>query len=94
MSVAFSHRGAPLIPGQDQAVLDFGTVSIESLNTITFEIQNETGISAPVSLWVDKFTADLEAGETARGKRRSGQEFDRYLGEDALTKRLEFDQQR
>ena len=94
MSVEFSHNQQPLIPEPNSVSLDFGTVPIGTKNELSFVVSNNTGIASPIKLWVDKFPADIAAGETARTVRRPGQEFDVYLGEDTLRKRIEFDEKR
>ncbi|KAI6647282.1 Deleted in lung and esophageal cancer protein 1 [Oopsacas minuta] len=94
MSVTFSHNQQPLSPQPNGLPLDFGTVTINSKNILEFIVTNNTDISAPIKLWVDKFPADESAGQIARGYKRPGQEFDVYLGEDTLKKRLEFDEKR
>ena len=94
MSVTFSHNQQPLFPRPNSISLDFGTVTINNKNQVSLSVNNETTISSPFEFWVDKLSADRSAGETARGLKRPGQEFDVYLGEDILKKRLEFDEQR
>lgn len=94
MSVTFSHNQQPLSPEHDTVSLDFGTVAINSKNQLSLSVINKTTISSPFKFWVEKLSADESAGETARSLKRPGQEFDVYLGEDALKKRLEFDEQR
>ena len=94
MSVEFSHKQNPLLPEPNLVSLDFGTVPIGTKNELSFVVRNNTGIASPIKLWVDKFPANLTAGEKARDVRRPGQEFDVYLGEDTLRKRMEFDEKR
>ena len=94
MSVEFSYKQQPLLQEPNLVSLDFGTVPIGTKNELSFVVKNNTGIASPIKLWVDRFPADLTAGEIARGVKRPGQEFDVYLGEDTLKKRIDFDEKR
>ena len=94
MFVTFSHNQQSLSPQTNSISLDFGTVAINSKNQLSLSVINETTISSPFKFWVEKLSADESAGEAVRSLKRAGQEFDVYLGEDTLKKRLEFDEQR